>query len=128
MAYRSARTERAKRLANLERLIQPRKAGGRTLDDVCAEHALSEGEMQRLARWLHERDQGEPPDEQQALEAEARWANCRFTHGPGLCKENCSGEFREDHENVVEGAPGEPEAASERGAVRLRFGRSDEPS
>jgi hypothetical protein len=112
MAYRSARTERAKRLANLERLNQPRKAGGRTLDDVCAEHGLSEGEMQRLARWLHERDQGEPPDVQQALEAEARWANCRFTHGPGLCKENCPGD-RQDvveraaAEDVMEGPPAE---------------------
>jgi hypothetical protein len=96
MAHRSARAERAARIESLERLIVPRTRRGPTLEGLCAEHGLSASEMGRFARWLGEwlsrEEQGEPPDEQQASEAE--WANCRFTHGPGLCGEDCPGEFR----------------------------------
>jgi hypothetical protein len=121
VAYRLVRTERAARLKDLEQLIQARKRGTRTLEDACAEQGLSEAEMQRLVDWLYFRlrleerggELSELPDEQRELEiAEALWANCRFTHGPGLCKENCPGD-RQDvveraaAEDVVEGPPAE---------------------
>jgi hypothetical protein len=119
VAYRSARADREARLAGLERLIQPRKPNRRTLDDVCAEHGLSEDEMQRFAHWLHLcltlEERGELPDGQ--LEAEARWANCRFSHGPGLCGEACPGNFEGRGQDQVKPASAEaptPEPAEPR--------------
>jgi hypothetical protein len=115
----SGKRDREARIAALEQLIQPRKPGRRTLDDACAEIGLSTDEMHRLVGWLlrleeRGRELSEPPDEQQELEAAAaRWANCRFTHGPGLCKADCPGDQLGDRQDVAEGAPAEPESRDE---------------
>jgi hypothetical protein len=99
----AGKRDRAARLADLERLIRPRKPGTRTLDDVCAEHGLSEAEMQRLAHWLHEclsrEEQGWPS---------GRAAGVRGGVGelpphprPGALQ----GELSRDRQDLVERAP-----------------------
>jgi hypothetical protein len=97
----ASKRDRAARIAELERLIKPRRRGGRTIADEDAEHGFTQAEMERAGRWweLVRREPLYGPrtlDERQAWQAAegARWLHCRLQHGPGLCEVDCPGEFR----------------------------------
>ena len=100
MAYRSARTERAARLAHLEQLIVSREATRHAL----AELGFSRAEMERAAEWYSAAARAAEPltlenlqqhkADEMAASLGAQWLYCRMEHGRGLCQVDCPGEFR----------------------------------